>query len=322
MVYRIAIIGAGQLGSRHLQGLKLAQLPMTITVVDSLQDSLNIAKSRYEDVAENPLVNSIEYVRSVDLLPAELDLVIVATGSAPRRTIIENLLSMKKVKNLVLEKFLFQSLIDYDVIEQLLADKGLLSNTWVNCPRRMFDYYPQIKTEFVSLSPLTMEVKGAGWGLACNSVHFIDILAYITSQENWCFSGHKLGKMIKSRRTGYVEFLGEVTGKSDRGDSIRLVCDPIEDQLLSIVIAGGGKEIIVDEINSRMIWTNTGIEKNIANKYQSSLTKEIAEQILLEGRSELTSYFESAKLHKAFLEILIPYYSNLCGKPSDSCPIT
>ena len=52
-MYNIAIIGAGQLGSRHLQGLKLAKLPIKIQVVDSSAESLAVAKSRYEEVVTN-----------------------------------------------------------------------------------------------------------------------------------------------------------------------------------------------------------------------------------------------------------------------------
>lgn len=40
----ISIIGAGQLGSRHLQGLMTAQTEMNIWVVDQSLDSLNTAK--------------------------------------------------------------------------------------------------------------------------------------------------------------------------------------------------------------------------------------------------------------------------------------
>ena len=48
---QVAVIGAGQLGSRHLQGLKVASSPMEITVMDSNEDSLKIAKERYDAVS-------------------------------------------------------------------------------------------------------------------------------------------------------------------------------------------------------------------------------------------------------------------------------
>lgn len=49
-MYKVAIIGADQLGSRHLQGLKTAVSPLSISVVDSSNESLQIAKERYDTV--------------------------------------------------------------------------------------------------------------------------------------------------------------------------------------------------------------------------------------------------------------------------------
>lgn len=43
-MYKIAVIGAGQLGSRHLQGLKLSKLKSDIWVVDNNPNSLQIAQ--------------------------------------------------------------------------------------------------------------------------------------------------------------------------------------------------------------------------------------------------------------------------------------
>jgi prephenate dehydrogenase len=46
-MFQVAIIGAGQLGSLHLQGLKSASSPLSITVMDSSEDSLRVAEERY-----------------------------------------------------------------------------------------------------------------------------------------------------------------------------------------------------------------------------------------------------------------------------------
>ena len=101
-MYSIAIIGAGQLGSRHLQGLKLAQMPMCIQVIDKSPESLLTARERYEQIVPNPQVTSVEYLTTIDELAPELDLVIVATGSKPRAAILAELLSKEQVRNLLL----------------------------------------------------------------------------------------------------------------------------------------------------------------------------------------------------------------------------
>ena len=65
-MYKVAIIGAGQLGSRHLQGLKVAASPLEITVMDSNEDSLKVAKERYDTVTaigENAFANCSKLVQ-------------------------------------------------------------------------------------------------------------------------------------------------------------------------------------------------------------------------------------------------------------------
>ena len=78
-MYKIAVIGAGQLGSRHLQGLKLSKLKSDIWVVDNNPNSLQIAQQRYEEGEVNSN-QTIYYIQLIDQLPAELDLVVIATS--------------------------------------------------------------------------------------------------------------------------------------------------------------------------------------------------------------------------------------------------
>ena len=53
---RIAIIGAGQLGSRHLQGLTKIKQDIHITVIDPNPSALEIARQRFVEMPENPLI--------------------------------------------------------------------------------------------------------------------------------------------------------------------------------------------------------------------------------------------------------------------------
>lgn len=321
MTKNIAIIGAGQLGSRHLQGLKLAKLPMNIYVVDSSQESLEVAKSRYEEVAENTKIEHISYLTQISDLTTELDLVIVATGSAPRRAIIETLLKHSTVKNFVLEKFLFQKLSDYTAVESLLKEKELLSKTWVNCPRRMFDYYKELKQHNCFNKPCEMEVRGNGWGLACNAVHFVDVFALLTGETEWTFEVEPNSKIVDSKRAGYIEIVGAVIGKSKNGYSIKLIDRPdIDVPIITTFKSANGTEIILDEVNSHIIIGDTTKDINI--RYQSGLTGEVAEQILNENYSDLTPYQESAKLHTAFLEAVVEFYNTQTNSKGDNCPIT
>ena len=48
----VLIVGAGQLGSRYLQSLKKVKSSLNIYVVDINQNSLNIAKDRWDEIEQ------------------------------------------------------------------------------------------------------------------------------------------------------------------------------------------------------------------------------------------------------------------------------
>lgn len=322
-MYNIAIIGAGQLGSRHLQGLTLAKLPMRLFVVDNLVAALDLTRVRYEEMPCNKHIESITYLTSIESLPSELDMVIVATGSKSRSHLLVDLLSKKEVKYLVLEKVLFPDLGSYETITVLLNRKGLGEKTWINCPRRMFDGYKKLQTEFRGVKQIRYEKTGSDWGLGCNAIHFIDHYAFLSGDmaiQPFNLSGldHRI---LESKRAGYVEFTGVITGLTDSGNEIRLASLSEQNQPDVLAITADGIHYDINETTDQILkegklWAPIGI------KYQSSLTGEIAEQILLQGTCELTRYAESTVLHLAFLRPLVAFYNSLTKQKGDSCPIT
>ena len=94
-----------------------------------------------------------------------------------------------KVTNIILEKFLFTGLTDYDEAEQLLQINHV--NVWVNCPRRLFDFYVEIDSMIDKQKPLVMEYTDSNWGLCCNSIHMIDIFMMLSGEKTYtaCFDG-------------------------------------------------------------------------------------------------------------------------------------
>ena len=118
---KLAIIGSGQLGSRHLQALSLLDRPALIFVVDPNEDSLKIAEKRFLEIsnADNKIVD-IKYIKNIDNLPNSIDLAIISTNSDIRRTIIENLLINSRINYLILEKVLFQKIEDFSYVDTLL----------------------------------------------------------------------------------------------------------------------------------------------------------------------------------------------------------
>lgn len=322
-MFKIAIIGAGQLGSRHLQGVKTTDLELSIEVVDSSNHSMKIAESRYNEIVENSYSKKICFLSSIDELSEELDLVIIATSSAPRFAITNELIQKKNVRNILFEKVLFQKEDDFYEVKKLLKENNIRS--WINCPRRIYDFYNTIKKELSKNDNIIFTVVGGEWGLGSNSIHMIDIIAYLTGQTNYTLLTKGLNKKIyPSKRSGYVEFCGILSGTTEKGDIFNFISQENSSTTPLLSIVTHNKKFIIDEVNGFMDTFNDNrwdIQK-IQVPYQSQLTGKVIENILSSKDPNLTTYDESMKLHLPFISSLLDFYNMITGDNSKNCPIT
>ena len=322
-MHKVAIIGSGQLGSRHLQGIKTANIELSIEVVDSNIESLKVAENRYYEIAANQYTKAIRFISSIDDLSNDLDIVIIATSSAPRYIITKELIEKKHVRNIIFEKVLFQNEDHFYEIYNMLNTFGI--NAWVNCPRRMYDFYNTIKNELNNVDKLIFTVSGGEWGLGCNSIHFIDIFSYLSNQTSYTLLTNGLNKKVyPSKRSGYVEFCGILSGISERGDIINLISQENSSITPLISIVSQNKKFVIDETNGTMTFfkDNNWETSKINVPYQSQLTGKLIEDILLNKNSGITKYEESMNLHMPFITSLLYYYNSLTGENSKNCPIT
>ena len=121
---KIVIIGAGQFGSRHLQGILKLPFKAEIKVVDPSENSLNRAMQRSKEVDDVNDEISVEYFLSMPKIK-DLDLAIIATTSSERKKAILELLETNNPKYILLEKVVFQNLNDFESIISILNEKRL-----------------------------------------------------------------------------------------------------------------------------------------------------------------------------------------------------
>ena len=217
-VYSVAIIGAGQLGSRHLQGLSVSKYKFHVHVVDPSKASLNSARDRLEEVS-NEFYETVKYYSEIGDLPKKIDLVILSTTASIRRHILELLLAHAKVRFLILEKVVFQCSGDFQHIQGLLRSQD--ANAWINCPRRIFPFYMQLKRQLKG-ERIRLTVFGNNWGLACNSIHFIDLLYFLSDEkQDIKFEIKNLNKtIVTSKRSKFYELHGSFEGRTASGNNI------------------------------------------------------------------------------------------------------
>ncbi len=315
----ILLAGAGNIGSRHLQGATKSHNDLDIWVLDLNEEALKISKERFEQMPENG--NKLtHYVTSLEDVPSDIDVAIVATGSKPRAAIVKNILASKNVKYMVLEKFLFGKISEYAEIGELLKTKGV--KTWVNCPYRLFKGYKQLKNKLDVSHPIIASFgNGGNWGLCCNAIHFIDIFMYLVGQEDYTVDLSKLEKeVLESKRPGYVELIGDMTINTPKGDSLTLQTSKEGEFIQQIKMKNGNHTITVDE-NANTI-NFDGEVFPLGFTFQSGLTGALIDDLVEKDTCSLSSYETSSHYHIQFLNAVAPFINNIKGWGTDACPIT
>ncbi len=322
----IAIIGAGQIGSRHLQGAARCSTPLDIYVVDPSQQSLETAKERFDQVAPPDCHHLLHTVENASLLPKHIDIAVIATDSMHRFEALKSLTGHCSVDTVILEKFLFTKLEEYGEAASLLESKGITA--YVNCPRRVWPAYEKIATLIDTSQPLAMRKPGQDWGLCCNAIHFIDVFLWLAAQDLYSVSTEMIRpEVIPSKRNGYIELFGTLNITTPRGDTLSLTSLP-DDMPAEVVIRQEGLLLHFDEgagnISYRLTRNGETREEslNIHTPFQSELTGEIIEKILAGLDPGLCSYAESSSAHRELFVPLLDFVNNMSGTHSDCLPIT
>ena len=327
-LFHLAVIGAGQVGSRHLQALAAIEVPVTITVIDPSPRSLELARSRLAEMPPNPQLGEVRFATRLEEVGKRLDLAIVATTADVRLPVLERLLTACRVRYLVLEKVVFQS--DRAFVEAgRLFREHRVAGVWVNCFRRSVDLYDQIRAALPAGDPLRLRVEGVNWGLACNAIHFLDLATFFCGETRYVIDTGGLGRtVLSSRRSGFSEVTGSLRAVFQDGCSLLLKEDIVPDRPLAftIEVETGDAHLKVYELEGWLqatgdLWPWQG-KATFARPYQSRLTQAVARDILTDGRTRLTPFEEAHRLHRPLLAALTEFMASLTGTTLQVCPIT
>ena len=321
----VALIGAGQLGSRHLQSLARSSVEISVEIVEPYARSRETALARYEEMESNPNIRSINFFESIEQLSEQLDFVIIATNADVRSRLVNELVSRKRVKYLLLEKVLFQSVEEYREVAQLLEHTG--TRCWVNHPRRMFPFYQKLRDDIRKCGQVSFMVQGGAWGLGCNGLHFLDLLSFLSHEDTMAIDNDFLHpKVYEAKRLGYVEFNGLLKGRI--GNHVFALFSDAEYIPVTLTITTETLTAFIDEANGyvRMArkendWQWEEVKEKIIY-FQSELTHRVLEQLLKTGECDLPTYTEAMQLHVPFIEALLSHMEHVEGQVFTLCPIT
>jgi hypothetical protein len=324
IVTRIALIGAGNIGSRYLQGLSTMDRPSRVDVIDPYPGSLELSRKRFEKMPANAQVTA-GFQREMPR-GAEFDIAIVATTSGSRRSVVEELMSSNDVRYLILEKFLFQTEPDYDTVSHLLTD--LHVSSWVNCPRRVWSSYKQLKPELSSGSAMSLSVTGGRrFPIGTTAIHFLDLLAWLTGQTDFELTSDDVDRtVLTSPRQGHIEFTGKIKGVGSGGERFEYSCLRDERVPLTVTISSQDIRVRIDEDANKAEISHDSDDHTpttipFSPETQSGLIASVVTELLDSGHCGLPALVESIPLHLSILRALLPVWREVNG-PTDTLPIT
>ena len=305
MNYNILLVGYGNIGKRYLEGILKSKLNISVLIIDNNIDE------RFEDKFKNKNLhfsNNYEKFKQIDI-----DLLINTTYATQRFDLIKNYCNYFNVKNLILEKVLENSLGNIKEFKRLK-----LENCWVNTFLRTLDVFKEIKNK--STGKIKMKVSGGNWGLLCNTIHYVDLMAFISESSPEKILKQKLNSnFFPAKRKGFFEIYGSFQVIYKDGSILYLECVDSEEEL-TIEYKCGSYKLNYNLISGVLKSDNQSSIRNIP--YQSDMSTDLVNNILLNKKCELTKIKDSLNFHELYLKFIIDYRNNLEKVNLNSISIT
>jgi len=175
---KVLIIGAGRMGTRHMQGVQKVQNVEKIVVTDIKEDALNNAKATLENNTR------VSFVLFSDLQDERFDICIIASVASDRKRLCEFAVSCG-CEYLMIEKPLGQS---YDEVDNLIQYfNSLPIKVVVNLNMRLYDPVIKLKLDLGKYKQLQGEIvvtlNTGTLGIGCNGIHYLDFLFFIMDAD-------------------------------------------------------------------------------------------------------------------------------------------
>jgi predicted dehydrogenase len=323
---KIIIIGCGGIGSRHLQALCKIDIPVNIFAIDVNEQSLINAKKIVGKINNNN-IQSLEFIKEFPKKINEIDLCIIATSSNVRLNILKKLISTYSIKNLILEKVLFQSINELDEAKEIIHKNKI--KCWVNHTRREDECWKDMKKMLSDYSNVKLYYGKHNWNLCSVSIHIIDLAIWLFNEKIVNIDNSNLdSKIHQSKRKGFIEMTGILNVKFKNGNTIQLESRYGNSNEKAIFEISNKKfKLIVNEFEGTGILyreENNWVAEphNFYRLLQSEKTQIIAKKILENNQCDLTQLNESIEIHKPVLMSFMDHLNKNSNSKYNYCPIT
>ena len=189
---RICVVGVCNIGMRYVQGISKTFPDAQLVLID--------CDARLKELAQLALGNVL-LLPSLDDIDVPIDLFVVSTSCESRLSIYKRCLALNP-KYIILEKYLFKSRQEYQECLALTRVPTFV-NQWMYGSKTFGCLFENDVN--------SVELRGSGWGLACNSVHWMDVFKrHMNITHLQVGSGTVISEVFSSKRLGYEEIFGEL----------------------------------------------------------------------------------------------------------------
>lgn len=324
----ILLFGCGNIGLRHFQSIIDLKYISNCYVIEKDLDRENEIKKKFKKEI-NKHKNKINFLNSINKVKTNfVDIIIVATNADVRYKVALQLIRKFSFNHMILEKVLFQKINDYIYFKKKI--NNLESKIWVNCNRRTAPYFQKLKKK-IKNNLSKMEIIGSNWNLASNSIHFIDLFAYLISDTNLNININNLHKKTYvSKDSNYYELGGKIIINSNHDNLLILIDSKNKNnkKKVELNITFDKKKLKILEYNGLVYINSSNLEKNKSSTeiykmpLQSILTKKLIKDLMLNDTCDLPTFHDSAKLHLIMIKKFNEFFNSIKINKSNICKIT
>ena len=324
MGHNILLAGSGNIGFRYLQGIcKIKYLKLNVFVFDK-------KKSKEKEIIDKISSYKNKNIKISQLSPNDqkFDLAIISTTANERAKLIKSLKKKYKIKIWLIEKIIEQSVANLNLINKYLKNE----NVFVNIPRREMQRYIKLKKKIKYNKNIYFRITGGNWGLASNSIHFLDLVLWITNsfpiEVKNSLNGIRWKRSV--RRKGFLEANGSFRTIFSNNNEL-LIQSSNDTSKLKIEIFENENKWIFNEVQLKIqkkkryfVHCNPEVKKNNKVVYrdkiilQSQISQKIIKNLLLKKSCKLPNLQSQIQLHK----ILINYFISTTKKKLRKIQIT
>ena len=312
---KFIVVGAGKLGSYHLQGLAKISENALIDVYDISEKSLQMANKMLSEV-NSISRHQIRFLNDLQNLRDDYVLGINATTSGFR---LDSVIKTGHLaENWILEKVLTQNVSQIDAIEEHFTSD---QNVWVNLIMREFPWLQEAQLQIKKSKLLNYETCGVDWSLACNAIHHLDLIGWLSEAQLISLDCDQLDdSWFDSKRKDHFEILGTINAIYSNGTTASLTSLPLGNDRISTLTTE--KNIWqLDEIAGEIKSSDGLLYKGVFER-QSNITTQLADTVINHRTLNLPKLDYAANMHRIFIKAMLDHWNKCQITNSNFVPIT